>query len=636
MKIAYSHLVKYIQEKPTIEHISDSLFQLGHEHDIDDNIFDIEFTPNRGDCLSIGGLLRDLASFYTIKFNQKIYKERINKFEMDFVNFSENVCPKISFLKLEIDEIPNKYSNYIEDYFYDLGLNKNNFFTDISNFLSYETGQPTHCYNADTIKGKLIFHEIEKDQQFETLTNKKINLKEKNAVFSLNENVINLAGVIGSKNTSCSTDTKKAIIECAYFKPEAILGKSVKYDIHSEASYKFERGVDYEAQESVLRRFIQVVSEHTNIKNMSMITFKYKKNKEHQLPVDVNKINKIIGISLNEVEYLNYLSKLGFISAEGFIKVPSYRSDIQTQNDLAEEIARVIGYDNISRSNISFPNNNSLNHNNIENKIRYCLLDNGFYEVINSPFVNYASEEAIKVDNPLDSNRKFLRTNIINSLVDNLLYNERRQKDSIKLFEISDVYFFYNNKIKKTRRLAIVATGRAGHNYEDFSKKINNEYLTKIFKKSLPSETFNFEIINRDSINTKIKHEIFACEKTINSFSEEVLNYDAVSKFPKTFNQYSPISELPYSKRDISFSVKQHKNCKILENYLIEFKDELLKEVFVFDYFINKKNKEIKIGFRFVFQCFNSTITDAQVNKVINVIIDNAIKIEGVTIPGLQ
>ena len=109
MKIAYSHLVQYMPENPTIEEISDSLFQLGHEHEIEGNILDMEFTPNRGDCLSINGLLRDLAVFYTIDFKQEIYREELNKLCIDFENHSENICPKISFLKLEIDQIPKKY-----------------------------------------------------------------------------------------------------------------------------------------------------------------------------------------------------------------------------------------------------------------------------------------------------------------------------------------------------------------------------------------------------------------------------------------------------------------------------------------------------------------------------------------------
>ena len=634
MKIAYSHLVQQIEENPSIEQISDSLFQLGHEHEIDGDILDMEFTPNRGDCLSINGLLRDLAVFYTVKINQEIYTEKLNELQLDFENLSESTCPKISFLKLEIDQIPETYKNSLDNYFSDLGLNKNNFFTDVSNYLSYETGQPTHCYDASTMSGKLLFHEIEKNEEFETLLDKKITLTGKNSVFSLNSEVINLAGVVGGKSTSCSNNTKTVIVECAYFQPEAIIGKSIKYDIQSEASHKFERGVDPKCQDKVLRRFIKLISEHANIKDMSIISYKSKDNPITQMPVNVGKINQIIGINISEKEYLSYLLKLGFIVEEGLIEVPSFRSDVKTQNDLAEEVARVIGYDNIATLEISIPKKEKTNHKAIENKLRFFLLDHGFYEVINSPFVSLSSEEAIKVDNPLDSNREFLRTNITNSLVDNLLFNERRQKDSIKLFEISDVYLS-SNGINKKRKLSVVASGRVGLNYEDFSKKINKKYLTALFQEILPKEVFDFEILSRDLLDTKIKNEIVTLEVDIDRFSTNILSFKEISKSPESFAQYSPISDLPSSFKDISYSIKDYSKTQELQDLLLNYQSDIIKNVYIFDYFKNEKQEEIKIGFRFIFQSKKVTLNSAEIELIYNDIVTKSLNISGISIPGI-
>jgi len=635
VKIAYKHLVQYIEESPSIEHLSNKLFQLGHEHEIDGDIFDMEFTPNRGDCLSINGLLRDLAVFYKVDLDQEIFSEKLNELQLDFENLSESNCPKISFLKLEIDQVPETYKNSLDNYFLDLGLNKNNFFTDVSNYLSYETGQPTHCYDANTINGKLLFHEIEKDKEFETLLDKKITLKNKNSVFSLNNEVINLAGVVGGKSTSCSADTKTVIIECAFFKPEAIIGKSVKYDIQSEASHKFERGVDPDCQDRVLRRFISLVSEHTNIKDMSIIAFEYEDNPIHQLPVNIHKINQIIGTNITEDDYLNYLSKLKFNIEKGIIKVPSYRSDVKTQNDLAEEVARVIGYDNIPASEISIPKNEKTDHKDIENKLRFFLLDHGFYEVINSPFVRRpAEEEAIRVDNPLDSNREFLRTNITNSLIENLLFNERRQKDSIKLFEISDIYSF-NGTINKRRKLCLIASGRVGLNYEDFSKKINMKYASNLFKEILPNVDFDFQLLSRDTLDTKIKNEIIGLEVSLDKFPNDILTYKEVSSSPEYFNKYRPISDLPSSFKDISYSVKDYSKMKELQGLLLGYQSDIVKDIYIFDYFNNIKTEETKIGFRFIFQSKKTTLTAEEIDMVYTDIVNNSLSIKGVTIPGM-
>ena len=636
MKIAYRHLLENITENPSIDEISDCLFQLGHEHEIEENIFNMEFTPNRGDCLSINGLLRDLSVFYNVNTNQEIYNDKLNKLDIDFENLSQDICPQISFLKLEIESIPNKYKDYLNDYFKDLGLNKNNFFTDISNYVGYENGQPTHCYDANKIDGKIVFKELHTEQEFETLLEKKINLTDRNHVFLSNDKVINLAGVVGGKETSCSADTKTVLVECAFFKPEAIIGKSVKYDIQSEASYKFERFVDPECQEKTIRRFIKIVEEHTNIKDMSLITYNYKKNKVTKIPVNTNVINQIIGTNISQDEYLTYLSKLGFGVNDENIEVPSYRSDIETQNDLAEEIARVIGYDNIARNEINIPKGKISNIYDIENKLRFFLLDHGFYEVINSPFVGINTSNSICVDNPLDSNKKFLRSNLTQSLLENLLFNERRQKDSIKLFEISDIYNIKDNKINVSRKLAVIASGRAGHNYRDFSKKISKKYLNSLFRESLPCENFEFKVLSRESLNTKVKNEIISCEVDIANFSTDVLSYSEISKSPESFIEYSPISDLPNSIRDLSFSIKDFTELDKFKEYILEFKHDLLKEVYIFDYFNNEKNAEIKIGFRFVFQSSDSTITETQVNDIINVIIEHIKEIDGISIPGLN
>ena len=463
---------------------------------------------------------------------------------------------------------------------------------------------------------------------------KKITLTGKNSVFSLNNEVINLAGVVGGKSTSCSVNTKTVIVECAFFQPEAIIGKSVKYDIQSEASHKFERGVDPDCHDRVLRRFIKLVSDHANIKDISIMSYKSTDNPIHQIPVNVKKINQIIGINISEKEYLNHLSKLGFDVEEGLIKVPSFRSDIKTQNDLAEEVARVIGYDNIATSKISIPNNERTNNKAIENKLRFFLLDNGFYEVINSPFVSLAAEEAIKVDNPLDSNREYLRTNITNSLLENLLFNERRQKDSIKLFEISDVYSS-SNGISKKRKLSIIASGRVGENYKDFSKKINKKYLVMLFQEILPNEVFDFKLVSRDLLDTKIKNEIVALEVDINRFSNDILSYKEVSQPPEGFAQYSPISDLPSSIKDISYSIKDYSKTQELQHLLLNYQSDIIKNIYIFDYFKNEKKEEIKIGFRFTFQSKKATLNSAEIELVYNEIVNKSLNISGISIPGL-
>lgn len=641
MKLAYKHLIKFIPSKPTIESISEKFFQLGHEHEIHNHIFDMELTPNRGDCLSINGLLRDLAVFYDVTPNNEIYLDDIKPLNINFINNSPIACPNISFLKINIEGEISSYNGLFQDYFDDLDVSKNNFFTDVSNYISYETGQPTHCYDADKLTSLISLETINKEYEFKTLLDKTIKLTNDNLVFIQNGEVINLAGVMGGSNTSCNKNTKSVIVECAYFNPEHVIGQSIKYDIKSDAAYKFERGVDPLCHEKVLRRFLKIVDEHATIKNVEIYRKSYQAYNATEIPFNPKSINAILGISYDSNELQDYLHKLGFHIDNNKILVPSCRSDIKTENDIAEEIARVIGYDNIPNQLIKIPQLSNTPHKNFEllqQNIKSLLINEGFFEVINNPFVSNETKNSIKLDNPLDSARKNIRINLEKSLIDNLLYNERRQQDSIKLFEISDVYYLEKKQLKNKKNLGIICSGRVGKNYLDFSKKIDNKYLINILDKFNKKINFTPRHINRDELETKLKNKIIYLEIDLNdlkNYDFESLNRENLDLNKNSFKKYIPISTFPSSTRDLSFAVTNKDSYNYLQNFLLNHTDDIIKEVFIFDFYHDANKDEIKIGFRFVFQSNSSTITEAAVNKIMNEIIDEALSIDSVKIPGL-
>ena len=638
MKIAYKHLINFIPSKPSIEDISEKFFQLGHEHEIEKNIFNMELTPNRGDCLSINGLLRDLAVFYKVNLINEVYTDDIKSMNLDFNNSAIDACSHISFLKIDIVGEIRSYKGYLKEYFDDLDVNKNNFFTDISNYISYETGQPTHCYDAQKLSGSFKLERIKGEHVFETLLGKKIELNGKNLLFTKDNNIINLAGIMGAKNTSCSTNTKSVIVECAHFKPEEIIGKSVKYDIKSDSAHKFERGVDPLCHERVLRRFLKIVEDHARIVNVEIFEKIYNEHETLHIDFNPDRINAILGISLRKKGIEDYLLKLGFFIKDNKISVPSYRTDIRSENDIAEEIARIIGYNNIPSKPFQIPaltiNENKID---IEHNIKKLLIDHGFFEVINSPFIKYEANNALKVDNPLDSNRKYIRTSLKESLIDNLLYNQRRQQDSIKLFEISDVYYF-EEKIKFKKMLGIICSGRVARNYRDFSKKIDTNYLTNIIKQLSPEIDLHPVIIDNESLDSKSRNQIIYFEVEIDNLKNANLKIPSSPKKYSNdgFNKYNPISEYPSSSRDLSFSVKDSNKRHQLEDFLLNYKHDLIKEIFIFDYFYDKKNHEIKMGFRFVFQSKASTITESEVNNLMSDIIKASLAFNSVSIPGLK
>ena len=632
MKIAYEHLLNFLEEKPSINDLSDKLFQLGHEHEIEDSIFDMEFTPNRGDCLSLLGISRDLNVFYKTNLDLPVYKKNVPLLDLNFINTAEDSCPQISFLNIEIKNQEFKYRNYLENYFTDLKLNKNNFFTDVSNYLAYEMGQPTHCYDFDEVGDDITLTKNKKNTKFTTLFENVIELKDSDLVFTSEEKIINLAGIMGNKDTACSNKTTNALVECAYFIPEAIIGRAIKYNLHSDAAHQFERGTDPKCHENVLRRFIEIVSDHTEITKLELYSNNNYDFNEQELQINIDKVNRILGLDISKIDYINSLSSLGF-EVDQVIKVPSFRSDINHQNDLAEEIARVIGYDNIPIKSINLKQKENNIEFFIEDKIRSFLIHNGFAEVINSPFCSVSNSVSIKVDNPLDSNRMFLRTNIIDSLLENLIYNENRQKNSIKFFEISSIYTS-DKSIKKQNKIAIIISGRMGQNYKEFSKKLDHKYLSDIFKEININIDNDIKIIDRKTINSKLKNPIFTIELELNSLAQSFSEYSYKYETPVNFIKYKPISEFPSSFRDLSFSIKDPTKIGDVINTLSNIKSEILKNLFMFDFYENKKVNEIKIGYRFVFQSYNRTLTDIEIDNIIEEIVDSVLLIESVSLPG--
>ena len=645
MKIVYSHLLNFLEKKPSIEELSKKLFQLGHEHELEGEVFDMEITPNRGDCLSLKGLARDLNYFYSAKLDQNIFEDELPEANFKFENKAEDLCPNISFVEIEIEGKVKDYAPYLENYFKDLKLNKNNLFTDISNYLAYETGQPTHCYDASKINGPLVLVKRNKQEKFKTLLGSEIELKGENLVFTINDVAVDLAGTMGDESTSCSAETTKVLVECAYFKPEEILGKARQYNLNSEASYKFERGVDFLSQEQVLRRFIAVVADHAQIKTLALKTEKRKVDRT-EVEFDSDRLNKIIGTELTETEQKNYLNSLYFMT-EDKVVVPSHRSDIDQLNDLAEEITRMIGYDNIASKTLALPVKAKKIEANFQELCRDYLVNNGFFEVVNFPFNDNQDDSAICVDNPLDKQRSKMRVCITKSIKENVVFNQNRQKDSMKFFEFSDIYTKDGNE----KKLAVIVSGKTNKNFKEFNTQLDYSYLKGLIKtifSEILGKELNFELdqsqnydlyekvyCNKEHIGRigKLSKEFVGSKTKTPVFSFEIV----LNNLQLPAKKQSKISDFPASYRDLSFSLDSHENLGELSALIKRHKElsELMTDCFVFDLFENKKQNILKIGYRFKFQSIENSITNEETEAVMKPLIKESLQIDGVNIEGL-
>ena len=636
MKFSYRHLIDLLEQNPSKEDLSKTLFQLGHENELDGDIFNLELTPNRGDCLSLMGLARDLNHFYKNKNNIKFFEENIEEFDLNFTNYEKTRCPNISFLYIEIEKDVLVYKDYLQRYLTDLGNKKLNFFTDVSNYLSYELGQPTHCYDFDTVYDGLELKTLNNNYRFQTLHGEEIIAKKGDLAFLKDNEVINLAGIMGGKKTSCQPNTKKVLIESAHFLPDAVIGRAVSYDLKSDASHKFERFVDPQLSELALRRFINIVSDHTEIVQLKVAKFNSLKSKRKRIIFDSNEINKILGTNYAEKSLKSILNDLYFEFQNKEIIVPSFRSDIESANDIAEEIARVEGYDKIKSIPLNIKKISKAKS--FINDLRSFLIQNGFTEVINFQFSKNENEGSISIDNPLDINKKNIRTNLEESLIENLLYNEKRQKESIKLFEISDLYSINEkNEISFERYLGVIASGRIANNYKAFNKIIDKDFIVNIFSKSNINVEKYISKIDRKKLDTKKKLDVLFFQLPIKEIEASFDQSSIESTTPsKEFFKYKQLSDFPSSNRDFSFLVKEKSYIDKISEIILKNNSHIIKDAFLFDYFHNEKEGYFKAGYRFIFQHPDKTLTDEEITNETESLIREILNLDGVSIPGYK
>ena len=270
-----------------------------------------------------------------------------------------------------------------------------------------------------------------------------------------------------------------------------------------------------------------------------------------------------------------------------------------------------------------------------EDKLRHFLLANGFNEVINSQFTDQKSEVSIGIDNPLDITRGNIRYTLESSLIQNLIFNEKRQKDIIKLFEVSDIYSKDSkNNIICSKQVGIIASGIIAKNFRDFSKRIDENFLRSIFLKiGFKLDKF-IKMIDRNKIDSKAKTDIFFIEIPLSEIEASIESYSH-SYIPKNeFISYKKVSEFPSSKRDFSFLLKNPEKLSTVSKIINDSRLRNIKDLFLFDFYKNENNNEIKVAYRFIFQSIEKTLTDEEINCEMKPLLEKILKQEGVSIPG--
>lgn len=482
-----------------------------------DAIIDVNITPNRGDCLGVYGIARDLAScgFGKLK-NLEIKQNKVDFLSKINVKISaENDC-KIAVFR-QIKNVKNcKSPDWLQEKLEKIGQNSISAVVDILNYTMFSLNRPMHSYNLKKIVGEIEIRKAKKGEKFISLKNQEYLLDEEILVVADKQNVIAVAGVIGSLDSSCEEGLCDILLEAAFFDKVAVAKSGRKLNILSESRYRFERGVDYKDCVKAIEFATSLISEICGGEIGEISEFKSSEFQEKNQEIEFNfvKIKKLIGIEVEKEIALKILQNLGFVVKENdakiIVEIPSYRSDIENENDLIEEIIRIYGYDKITPQPINADFKKPQTH--IFDKIRQDLIAKGFVENINWSFCdakiaqNFGDlKEELHLLNPISENLNYMRPNLVIGLLNSYKKNHLRGIENAAVFEIGNV--FENADI--TGQKYMISGLRAGKNKEQ------NHY----------NDARNFDIfdVKKDIFDL---FEIFSLqEKSVQIYDEDAPKY---------------------------------------------------------------------------------------------------------------
>ncbi len=447
---------------------------------LDNQIFDISITPNRGDCFSVRGIAREIAVINELALQlPEIHME----FAVDNTAKTSNVqveaveqCPR--YLLQAISDIDRNIDTpkWISDALVQSGLRKHNFLVDVTNYVLMELGQPLHAFDADTIKGDIQVRLAKPQESLTLLNDQTLSLVGDELVIADDEGILALAGIMGGKRSSVTETTTNILLESAFFSPLAIAGRARRFGLHTDASQRFERGVDFELPMLALARARELITSVTGSKAGQIVAIQSAEQLPSRAPIDlpIAKVSEVIGIIIDTEVMTRILTQLGFnvVQQDEVLSCtpPSYRFDMSIKEDLIEEIARIYGYDNIPSTlphlqvSMDYDDTADLTH-----EMKLSLVDIGYMEAISFSFSDAKLEalindealgEVLALANPISSDLAVMRRTLLSSLLPCVQYNLNRQQSRIRFFETGLSFVGHSiSDLVQTPSIALVAVG---------------------------------------------------------------------------------------------------------------------------------------------------------------------------------
>ena len=640
--------------------------------EIDDVVFELEITPNRPDCLSHIGIARELAAYYNKKVmypNVKINKEYAEKTSDNItINIEDENLSKRYVSRILKDVTVKESPKWLKDKIEAVGLKSINNIVDVSNFILMEMNQPNHIFDLDKIEGKEIFVKTAGNEEiFVTLDEQERKLTKEDIVITDSKKTIALGGVMGGLNSEITSETKNILIEVAHFNPQNIRKTSRRLNLSSDASYRFERGIERENIINVINRLSNLIQEVAGGEILEDVVDIFLDSVQRNTSeLSFERLNRFVGKDIPKEEVIKILSNLEIeiIDNGDTLKLtpPLYREDLELEQDYYEEIIRMYGFNNIENKlpKVEINEKTVVDTTKLIDKIKLISSSAGLKEVINYSFIpkdavdkmkftRVNKENLINVLKPITEDFVTLRPTLLYSLLKNAKDNLNRNISNIRFFEVSRTFEKEEELAKEEVKLGIILAGENNktvwnskpvpYDFYDLKGVVEKIFLKLKFKNYLLKRSTNTEFHPGRSV------DVFVGKEFIGSFGEihpDVLenfdlgkktvlvgefNIDLIEKYIGKISSYQGIVKYPSVPRDLALVMNEEVLVgDVLKT--IEKIDKKIEKVELFDIYrglgVMPGKKSVAISI--VLRDKSKTLEEKEINDVIGKILDKVKK----------
>ncbi|MCD0475849.1 phenylalanine--tRNA ligase subunit beta [Flavobacterium sp. EDS] len=629
-----------------------------------DEVFEIGLTPNRADAMSHLGTARDLrAGLLQRGQNVELITPSVSNFRVDMrtlkidVNVEEpSLAPRycgVTISGITISESPSWLQNRLKA----IGITPKNNIVDVTNYVLHELGQPLHAFDASKINGKIIVKTVPAGTKFVTLDDVERTLHQEDLMICDEKGPLCIAGVFGGKKSGVTETTTSIFLESAYFNPVSVRKSAKRHQLNTDASFRFERGIDPSITAYALKRAALLIKEIAGGEITSDIVEIYqKKIEDFSVFLNFSHVSKIIGQEIPKDTIKKILVsldiKVNSVSEAGLgLTIPAYRVDVQREIDVIEEILRVYGYNNINFSkkfNATVSNSPRTEDYKVQNSIAAQLNSQGYHEMMANSLTtpSYANlsallkeEHNVTILNPLSGDLSVMRQSLLFSGLEAISYNINRKNSDLKLFEFGKSYHKFLNGYEEHKHLTLFITGNRNKETWTNGQQSTDFFLLKGYVNGVLSRLGIDKINNIPSQSDVFSEgaaigyghdtlvEMGVVKKSILKhfgIKQEVFyadfNWDLILKIITGKIKYTEIPKYPEVRRDLALLIDKNISYDSIYTLAKQTEKSLLKDVNLFDVYEGEKLPEGKKSYAlsFTIQDNTKTLTDAQIDKIMS------------------